>query len=113
MFFWPPIEERISNLRATIARVGDDAPMAVRYRQRIRDLEAMHAEIGDSPENRFPALESWRLQVLEEQHTRTALEVAAAWEVTAFMCAAVGDITGEATAMSRARLRLLPRGVAE
>jgi demethoxyubiquinone hydroxylase (CLK1/Coq7/Cat5 family) len=113
LFFWPPIEERIRNLRSTIERVGEDAPMAVRYRTRIRELESKLAELSESPEHHFPAIENWRLQVLEERATRTPLEVAAAWEATAFMCAAVGDLTGETTAMGRARMRLLPRETPE
>lgn len=75
---------------------------ALAYREAL-DTISSGAPIVD----RFPALESWRRQVLEEPDEHVPLVRAAAWEVTALELEEEGDIETAAEAYRMAERILL------
>ena len=106
-YLFPSVWRRIENLRGHRDRIPDDAPNAATIDARIRELVAQADEIGPEFGERYPALESWRVQVIGDAASRTALEVAAAYELTALVAESLGEMDGAAVALRRARLRLV------
>jgi len=92
-----PLEVRLANLRAWKERVtAQGGKLSTILDARLRALEAAAADerlgrAGKPFRVRFPALQKWAAEILRTQAKRTALEIAAAYELVAVQCEEAGQ----------------------